>query len=80
VAPIAASVARGGRTPLPAHLVDAVVALAVAVVQVGIALLATVHRHHPAPDVVAFALLAAGPLALLARRRHPAAVLGLTFA
>lgn len=58
------------------------VASGVAVVQVGVAAVAaTHHRHHTGPfNAITVALLAAGPVALLARRREPAAVLGFSFA
>jgi signal transduction histidine kinase len=56
--------------------------LAVAALQVGVAVLAATHsRHHTGMfNALTVALLLAGPLALLARRRHPAAVLAFCFA
>jgi signal transduction histidine kinase len=61
---------------------DIAVALCVAVLQVGIAALAATHRPHHmgAFNAITVALLAAGPLALLACRRWSAAVLAVCLA
>src|SRR5438876_9876466 len=59
---------------------DVAVAALVGVVQVvGTALASRHETSHRALDALAFVLLAAGPLALLARRRAPAAVLVFVF-
>jgi len=51
--------------------------LAVGIPQVGITILAGLNQpERRGFDVLAFLLLAAGPVALLARRRHPSLVLG----
>jgi signal transduction histidine kinase len=55
---------------------DAALALAVLLVQVGATYAAARHQHVHRPwDALAVALLAAGPIALLVRRRYPVAVL-----
>ena len=61
---------------------DIGVALGVALLQLGVAVLAaTQHQHHPgAFNAITVALLAAGPLALLARRRWPVAALAVCLA
>jgi signal transduction histidine kinase len=70
---------------------DVGVAVAVAAVQIGGTVAAASHRHHGCwwgadcaagthLDALAFVLLAIGPLGLVFRRRHPAAVLGIVFA
>jgi signal transduction histidine kinase len=60
---------------------DAALAAAIAVVQVGGTYAAGRHQVGPEPfDVVAGLLLAAGPAALVVRRRHPVPVLLVTFA
>jgi signal transduction histidine kinase len=72
--------------------VDVAVAVVAAVVQIGGSALATAHHNgHNACwwgsncatprhlDVLGFALLAIGPLALLGRRRHPTSVLAVVF-
>ena len=70
---------------------DVAIAAAVAVVQIGGTVLSEAHQHRgcwwgsncTAPthlNVFAFVLLAIGPLALLVRRRQPAAVLVVVFA
>jgi signal transduction histidine kinase len=58
---------------------DLAVSVVTGVLQVGVAVLASSHQHRSVQPI-AIVLLCAGPLALLARRRHPAAVLGFTFA
>ena len=61
--------------------VDIALAVLAAVVQIGIT--ARLARHHPharALDVYGYLLLAAGPAALLVRRRQPVPVLMLAFA
>ena len=56
-------------------------ALAVGIPQVGFTILAGLNQPERRDfDVLAFLLLAAGPVALLARRRYPSAVLGVAFA
>ena len=70
---------RDGPGPVPRC--DIALALGVAVVQVGVAVLAATHRQHHTGtfNPITVALLAVGPLALLARRRRPPAVLVLCF-
>jgi signal transduction histidine kinase len=58
---------------------DLALALIAAALQLGVAALASSH-HHRTLSPAAVALLMAGPVALLFSRRHPAAVLGATFA
>jgi signal transduction histidine kinase len=61
--------------------VDIALAVLAAVVQIGItARLAPHHEHVRALDVYGYLLLAAGPAALLVRRRQPVPVLMLAFA
>src|SRR5436190_635586 len=61
--------------------VDVVLAVVAAVVQIGVtARLARHHEHVRALDVYGYLLLAAGPAALLVRRRQPVPVLMLAFA
>ena len=61
--------------------VDIALAVLAAVVQIGItARLARHHEHVRALDVYGYLLLAAGPAALLVRRRQPVPVLMLAFA
>jgi signal transduction histidine kinase len=80
------------RLPRNVRSVDVVVAIVAAAVQIGGTALAAAHRHGnqgcwwgsncAVPrhlDALAFVLLAIGPLALLARRRHPVAVLAVVF-
>jgi signal transduction histidine kinase len=64
------------------HSRDIAVALAVAVLQIGVSVLAVTHHpdHPGAFNAITVVLLAAGPLALIARRRQPAAVLALCLA
>ncbi|HKO27484.1 MAG TPA: hypothetical protein VJU80_08515, partial [Solirubrobacteraceae bacterium] len=64
------------------HRWDIAVALGIAVLQVGVSVLAATHHpdHPGAFNAITIALLVGGPLALLARRRSPAAVLALCFA
>ena len=64
-----------GRSDIP-------VALGVAVLQLGVALLAEAHhQNHPGEfNAVTVVLLAAGPLALLGRRRRPVGVLAVCLA
>ncbi|WP_351228620.1 sensor histidine kinase [Streptomyces sp. NPDC002133] len=66
----------GGRFRVPAGVGDWAVALGVAVLLLGTGL----SGEHPNtdPDVLGYALLAAGGLALAARRRAPLAVLAVT--
>jgi signal transduction histidine kinase len=65
------------RRPLP---VDVALALAIAVVQVGVTYLAGRHQTDREPfDALAGLLLAAGPAALLVRRRWPVAVYLIAF-
>jgi signal transduction histidine kinase len=60
---------------------DALLAVAVALVQVAGTYAAASHQPERRPlDVLGVVLLAAGPMALGARRRHPVAVLGVAFA
>lgn len=67
---------------VPVRLSALGVPLAVAALQVGVAVLAVTHVHqHPGTfNAVGVLLLAVGPLALLERRRRPAAVLAFCFA
>jgi signal transduction histidine kinase len=58
---------------------DWALALTTAALQLGVAALANSHGHRTLP-AWAVLLLAAGPAALLVRRRHPSAVLVTTFA
>jgi signal transduction histidine kinase len=80
------------RLPRDIPAVDVAVALVVAAVQIGGTALAARHQqHHPSCwlgsgcaiprhlDVLAFVLLAVGPVALLFRHRHPPAVLAVVF-
>jgi hypothetical protein len=61
--------------------VDIALAVLAAVVQIGVtARLAPHHEHVRALDVYGYLLLAAGPVALLVRRRQPVPVLMLAFA
>jgi DNA-binding NarL/FixJ family response regulator len=61
--------------------VDIALAVLAAVVQIGVtARLARHHEHVRALDVYGYLLLAAGPAALLVRRRQPVPVLMLAFA
>src|SRR4029077_2435862 len=61
--------------------VDVALAVLAGAVQIGVtARLARHHEHVRALDVYGYLLLAAGPAALLVRRRQPVAVLMLTFA
>jgi signal transduction histidine kinase len=68
-----------GSWPLP-RAADAALSAAVAVLQLGAAY-AVARHHHPPHDLGAIdvLLLLAGPAALLAHRRHPAAVMWITF-
>ena len=60
---------------------DVLLAVAAAVVQVGGTYAAGLHQpERRSLDVLGVVLLVAGPVALVARRRHPVAVLGLAFA
>ena len=61
--------------------VDVVLAVLAGVVQIGgTALVARHHPHARTLDVYGYLLLAAGPAALVARRRQPVPVLMLAFA
>jgi signal transduction histidine kinase len=68
-----------GSWPLP-RATDAALSGVVAVLQLGAAY-AVARHHHPPHDLGAIdvLLLLAGPAALLAHRRHPAAVMWITF-
>jgi signal transduction histidine kinase len=60
---------------------DAEIAVVVGVLQIAGTIFASRHQTgRSSLDVLAYTLLAAGPLALLWRRRHPAAVLVVVFA
>src|SRR6266700_1148230 len=61
----------------PGWRVDLAVALLAAVIQVGGTYMVAQYHHqgYRPLDGVAYTLLAAGPAALIARRRHPSAVL-----
>jgi signal transduction histidine kinase len=72
------SSARGSR---PIRSADAAVPIAVAAIQLTLAVLVAHRPHHPVTVTAgAYVLLAAGPLVLLARHRYPAAVLAAVFA
>ena len=61
------------------RLTDALIAAVVTAVEVGGSAAAGAHHDHPhAPGVASYLLLAAGGVALIARRRYPAAVLAIT--
>jgi len=61
------------------RLDDLALALAVGCLQLGVTALAATHRSHPGVGPVTVLLLAVGPLALVVRRRWPAAVLAIAF-
>jgi signal transduction histidine kinase len=73
------------RQPLPGRpgagwSVDATLALAVGVIQIVATTFAAERQSGREPlDILGYALLAAGPVALLARRSHPVPVLGVAF-
>src|SRR5215212_4239596 len=59
---------------------DATLALAVGVIQIVATTFAAERQSGREPlDMLGYALLAAGPVALLVRRRHPVPVLGVAF-
>src|SRR5215217_4671663 len=65
----------------PGRATDVAVAALVAVVQPGLTTLAAQHRPgHQELDLLAYLLLAVGPVALLWRRRSPAVVLAVVMA
>jgi len=65
----------------PGRPTDVAVAVLVAVAQLGLTPLAARNQPHRQPlDLVAFALLAVGPVALLWRRRSPVGVLAVVMA
>jgi signal transduction histidine kinase len=60
---------------------DVLLSVLVGVVQIGLTILAGRHQHTPRDlDVLGGLLLAVGPVALVARRQHPVAVLYVAFA
>jgi signal transduction histidine kinase len=74
--------ARPGALAVPAGrhgLTDALIAAVVTAVELGGSAAAGAHHAHPhAPGVASYLLLAAGGVALTARRRYPAGVLAIT--
>ncbi len=70
-----------GGVPADAAAWDVALAVLAAVVQIGGTALAARHQPHARTlDVYGYLLLAAGPVALIARRRQPVPVLVLAFA